>query len=322
MIACSCAKCWIVQLKEENQDLQLPTSQHGIKGHIIIYPQRPEGITNVLPPTVADIITPICVIFVGSCPPTRAWLEEKAKPLIACREKVRAALVWLKKHNRLYKDITIDFDVLNSMEEKTLLPFHVDHVLPSEARDSLTSKYDATEAVQFEDPSDLGDPPTPSDDQSRAAELQVNFESVVVTDVDGNASANELRAAAVCHIKNKGGGYVQVPHDPEPVNEFFEPDLFPMIYPTLFPYGLGGFEDHLCSEPLSIKRHVKHLFNLADCRFQEHYSFLFTAFNILQQRKILLHTSLKVKWDSFPEIATNLAAVSPWAVHCVTERVA
>ncbi|KAG1901510.1 uncharacterized protein F5891DRAFT_898113, partial [Suillus fuscotomentosus] len=241
MIARCRAKCWIIQLKEENQDLQLSTNQRGIKGHIIVYPQRPEGIANVLPPSVDDIITPICIIFVGSCPPTRAWLEEKAKPLIARREKVRAALVWLKEHNHLYKDIIIDFDVLNSMEEKMLMPFHIDHVLPNDARDSLTSKYDATEAVQSEDLSDT------------------MFENVVVTDVDRNASANELRAAAVRHIKNKGGGYVQIPHDPQPVNEFFDPNLFPMIYPTLFPYGLGGFEDHLRPEPLSIKRHIKHL---------------------------------------------------------------
>jgi len=27
MIACSHAKCWIIQLKEENQNLQIPTSQ-------------------------------------------------------------------------------------------------------------------------------------------------------------------------------------------------------------------------------------------------------------------------------------------------------
>jgi len=164
------------------------------------------------------------------------------------------------------------------MEEKTLMPFHTDHILPNDACDSLTSKYDGTEAVPLEDPSEVG----PPNEQLCVAELQANFESVVVTDVDGNASANELRAAAVHHIKNKGGGYVQVPHDPEPVNEFFKPDLFPMIYPTLFLYGLGGFEDHLHSKPLSIKRHVKHLFNLADHCFQEHYSFLFTAFNILQ----------------------------------------
>ncbi|KAJ8582755.1 hypothetical protein M405DRAFT_687824, partial [Rhizopogon salebrosus TDB-379] len=42
----------------------------------------------------------------------------------------------------------------------------------------------------------------------------------------------------------------------------------------------------------------------------------------LQRRKILLHTSLKVKRESFPAVASNLAAISPWAVHCVTERVA
>ncbi|KAG1738071.1 hypothetical protein EDD22DRAFT_982342 [Suillus occidentalis] len=242
------AKCWIVQLKEENQDLQLSTSQRGIKGHIIIYPQRPEGIASILPPPVANIITPICVIFVGSCPPSHAWLKEKAKPLIAHREKVCTALVWLKKNNHLYKDITINFEVLNSMEEKTLMPFHIDHVLPNDVRDSLTSKYDATEAMQLEDEQSVD-----------LAEQETNFERVVVTNVDGNASTNKLRAAAVRHVKNKGGGYVQIPHDPELVNEFFDPDLFPMIYPTLFPYGLGGFEDDLHSEPLSIKRHVKHL---------------------------------------------------------------
>ncbi|KAG1779164.1 hypothetical protein EV702DRAFT_966815 [Suillus placidus] len=315
MIARCHAKCLIIQLKEENQNLQLSTNQQGIKGHIIIYPQRPEGIAAILPPTVDEIVTPICVIFVGSSPPFRAWLQEKARPLIAQREKVRAALIWLKKHNRLYKDTTISHSILDSMEEETLMPFHVDHILPNDVRESLTSRYDADDVVQLEDSVD-------SASQSHSVESLSNFESVVVTDVDGHASANELRAAALRHIKNKGGEYVQIPHDPEPVNEFFQPESFLMIYPTLFPYGLGGFDDHLRSEPLSIKKHVKHFFNLADRRFQEHYSFLFTAFNILQRRKILLHMSLKVKRDTFPTVATNLAAVSPWAVHCVTEHVA
>ncbi|KAJ7107332.1 hypothetical protein C8R44DRAFT_637560 [Mycena epipterygia] len=68
-----------------------------------------------------------------------------------------------------------------------------------------------------------------------------------------------------------------------------------MIYPTLLPYGIGGPEDSRRPVPVSLKRHVKHLFNLADPRSQEHPSFLFTAFNILQRREMLLHTSLKVK---------------------------
>ncbi|KAG2057799.1 hypothetical protein BDR06DRAFT_877387 [Suillus hirtellus] len=94
---------------------------------------------------------------------------------------------------------------------------------------------------------------------------------------------NGLQAAAVHHIKNKGGRYIQIPHDPKPINNFFYPESFPMIYPTLLLYGLGGFENHLCPEPLLIKKHVKHLFNLADHYFQEHYLFLFIALNILQQ---------------------------------------
>ncbi|KAJ8582756.1 hypothetical protein M405DRAFT_919955, partial [Rhizopogon salebrosus TDB-379] len=252
MIARCRAKCWVIQLKEENQDLQLSTTQRGVKGHVIIYPQWPEGIVAVLPPSVEDIITPVCVIFVGSSLPSQAWLQEKAKPLTVRREKVRAALVWLQEHNRLYNDIQIDHSALDSMNEETLLPFHVDHVLPNDARDTLTSRYDAHETIQ------------PRDNENRPADntgshIDHDFDRVVITDVDGHASANELRAAAVRHIKNKGGGYIQIPHDPEPVNEFFNPELFPLIYPTLFPYGFGGFEDRFRSESLSMKRHVKHL---------------------------------------------------------------
>lgn len=150
---------------------------------------------------------------------------------------------------------------------------------------------------------------------------QVPFQNVVITDVDGHAPSNELRAAAVRHLKKKGGGYIEIPHEPEPVNEFFNPNLFPMIYPTLFPYGIGGFEDSSCSVKLSMKRYVKHLFNLADRRFQEHYSFLFTVFNILQRREILLHSSLKVKKSNFDDIAKNFASVSPESVHIVSERI-
>ncbi|EPQ49886.1 hypothetical protein GLOTRDRAFT_51437, partial [Gloeophyllum trabeum ATCC 11539] len=140
------------------------------------------------------------------------------------------------------------------------------------------------------------------------------FQNVIVTDVNGNAPSNELRAAALRHVKKKGGSYIEIPHDPQPVNEFFNPSLFPMMYPTLFPYGIGGFEDKRRSTPLSLEKHVKHLFNLADRRFQEHYSFLFSVFNIIQRRKVLLHSSLKVKHSNFDSVAAKFASVSPEAV--------
>ena len=66
----------------------MPDTQRGIRGHIIIYPQPTSEIINLLPPSVEDIITPVCVLFVRSTPPTTEWLREKAKPLCIQREKI------------------------------------------------------------------------------------------------------------------------------------------------------------------------------------------------------------------------------------------
>jgi len=70
--------------------------QRGMKGHIIIYPQRPLQIARLLPPNMSDILTPICVLFVGSSPPSQDWLRDKAKSLTVRREKVQGALMWLQ----------------------------------------------------------------------------------------------------------------------------------------------------------------------------------------------------------------------------------
>ena len=312
IIAKSRAKSWIVQLTEEKETINLPNAQRGLKGHVIIYPQRPSEIARVLPPSLDDVLTPICVLFVGSTPPTAEWLRNKAKPLCVRREKIRNALLWLQKNNPLYFDIQINEERINALPVNGILPFHIEHVLPSNAFETLTSRYDATPQ------SDLANDLARSEDDER----QTPFENVVITDVDVHAPAHELRAAALRHIKEKGKGYIQVPHDPQPVNEFFNPQLLPQIYPTLYPFGIGGCEDPQRPVALSFSRHIKHLFNLSDRRFQEHYSFLFTTFNILQRRTALLHTSLKVKKRNFERVAAAFGSVSPETVHIVSERVA
>lgn len=306
MIARCRAKCWVVQLREEDRELSMPDTQRGMKGHVIIYPQRPSELANVLPSSLEDYTTFMCVIFIGSKPPTDEWLQQKAKPLVVRREKVRSALVWLKDHNPHYKDIRINHEMLNGLAPTQILPVQIDHIDSGGRSDPLTSRYDNMAS---------GDAPV---DQDNCCPIQ----NVVVTDIDGTAPPNELRAAAWRHVRKKGNAYVEIPHDPDPVNEFCRPELFPMIYPTLFPYGIGGVEDSSRSARISMKRHVKHFFSLADPRFQEHYSFLFTAFNILQRRAVLLHTSLKVKRRDFPQVASGFATVSQETIHKVTERIA
>ncbi|KAJ6530741.1 hypothetical protein B0H19DRAFT_967449, partial [Mycena capillaripes] len=111
MIALCRAKCWIIQLRDE--DPHMPTTQRGVRGHIIVYPQNPSAVATSLPPSIDDVTTPICVVFVGSQPPTAEWLQKKATPLIVRKERVMNALAWLKVHNHLYKDVQINTTVFD-----------------------------------------------------------------------------------------------------------------------------------------------------------------------------------------------------------------
>jgi hypothetical protein len=45
------------------------------------------------------------------------------------------------------------------------------------------------------------------------------------------------------HMKAKAGGFLQIPHADRLANEFYSPELLPLTYPSLFPYGVGGFEN-------------------------------------------------------------------------------
>ena len=54
-------------------------------------------------------------------------------------DRVRRALVWLKAHNYLYKDVELDEAVLNQLAESPSIPFHVEHVLPDDAECSAVT---------------------------------------------------------------------------------------------------------------------------------------------------------------------------------------
>ena len=297
------AKLCIVKLQDRNDDVDLPTVQCGVKGHIIVFPQHPENLPNVMPPSINDIISPICIIFCGSAMPTSQWLKEKARPLVVRREVVLKALQWLCIHNSLYQSVVIDMDRILMLPDNDVLNYHIEQIEASSASRALVSRYDFSDSHPTEPPPDTS----------------IQFESVLITDVDANAPSYQLKTAALQHAK-RGGSFIQIPHDPNPVNEFFNPNMFPMLYPTLFPYGIGGFEDRSRQVLIGFENHVKHVLALNDRRFQEHYSFMFVAFNIIQRRKLLLHTSLRVNRKNFSDWAQKFVNVSIDTMQALAER--
>lgn len=268
MISLCHAKCMIIHLRSASAGLSSDTAtscldQRGVKGHIIVHPQQAAVVAELLPPSIEDIVAPVCVIFVGSHPPSNEWIMKHAKPLAVRVNIVRRALVWLKHHNYLYRNIRINDAVLNDIDRMSSLPFHVEHL--EEGSDVPVSNYVPNESVDV------------------ANMDEIPFESVYITDVDGHATSNQLRAAAVKHVREKGGGYIELPHGENPENEFNNSQLFPKLYPSLFPYGIGGFEDSRRKIPVAMQSQIKHFMNIADRRFKHHQSFIFTAFNILQR---------------------------------------
>jgi len=90
------------------------------------------------------------------------------------------------------------------------------------------------------------------------------------------------------------------------IKEYNNPDLFPGMFPTLYPLGIGGFDDPDRETPISFRSQVESYFDLFDHSFRYHRSFMFIALNIYQCQTAHLHTSFTVKRENFTEIAKHL----------------
>jgi hypothetical protein len=95
------------------------------------------------------------------------------------------------------------------------------------------------------------------------------------------------------------------------VPEYNNPKLLLGMFPTLFPFGIGGFDDKTQHTPLSFQQQAQYYFNISDRWFIYHYSYIFVALNILQRRICHLHTSLTVKSSKFNSVAHRLMQISP-----------
>ena len=104
MIALCRGMCTILQLRQttgtpDNNQTCAPNMQKGLRGHTIIFPQQPQAVANILPPSIEDVTSPICVVFVGDKPLSKKWLAEKAKPLAVRGNKVCLSLFINHKTN-------------------------------------------------------------------------------------------------------------------------------------------------------------------------------------------------------------------------------
>ena len=101
-----------------------------------------------------------------------------------------------------------------------------------------------------------------------------------------------------------------IPRGSKPASEYSNPNLLLGIFPTLFPYGCGALEDPSRPIKLDFREHLRYLLSIADRRFEEHHSFIFVVFNILQRRTACFHARLMTSRPHFQQSAQLLESLS------------
>ena len=95
------------------------------------------------------------------------------------------------------------------------------------------------------------------------------------------------------------------------IREYKNPPLMAGMFPTLWPFGIGDFDDSDGQTPLSFPIQANYYFDLPDHHFHYHHAYSFVALNIIQRRPAHLHTHFTVEKNNFPTIAENLVKVTP-----------
>ena len=99
----------ILKLRPNNR--RNPASYHSLRRHMIVFPQTPGPLLQILPSPTLRLQDIIKVFWVGKTQPSR----EDLKPFLEIRkQQVLAALQWLVDHNRYYHDLKINHSLLSS----------------------------------------------------------------------------------------------------------------------------------------------------------------------------------------------------------------
>jgi hypothetical protein len=118
------------------------------------------------------------------------------------------------------------------------------------------------------------------------SEPDVLLESMGVSDPEcTKISGRAITASALCNLMPVS------PEEPdlvlhrsaEPVTDYHNPNLLPGMFPTLYPFGIGGFDANTRPTPLAFANQAQYCFNLHDKVFWYHRSFMFVVLNIHQR---------------------------------------
>ncbi|EAU85037.2 hypothetical protein CC1G_04133 [Coprinopsis cinerea okayama7 len=277
---------------------KISTGMRKMKTNVICFEVPVPRVYDMLPPPRDDIQEVLAIFFTGPKPPTEE--DMKRTPFLVRRNEVRRALEWLILNHCDYADVSISTQNLASYPEDAP-PVAVEYV------HSTTNKSPENSSVFDKD----------QEDGTSEGDCLFTVHGITGDKLE-NMSVKTLKARAFRHLNNRGK-FLVVGHESEPLSLWNSPNIYPQMFPWLFPYGLGG----VGSVPgTSQKAHKRHLLFYHDKRFQLDPTFCFVAFSHEQMSLAQNQGHLIVDRSQFNDVSSRLLSVDPNVLQNLINRMA
>lgn len=281
--------------------VQVSKGQRKMTANAIVFAQPVAKFYSILPPPPADIGDCLVVMFTGPSGPTPADFERT--PFVIRRKVVYRALEWLKKNHRDYHDLIISQENLQAYPEDSP-PVAV--ITRKETEGNVPAENIPVNASSSEELGTEDGPCTFAVDGLSSKKWNTYDTKTKIVE-------------AIKHIQ-EGNPVIAYGHSSDPESIYGNPQLYPDMFPWLFPYGFGGFANDLMLKPVARRTHIQSLLMYYDRRFQMDEYFPFLVFNQDQIKSASCGGYLLTERKNFDHIADRILSLNRSALSRLIDK--
>ena len=277
-------KLLVVKVQHTCAFVKVASGMRKMKVNIVAFESPIPKIYSILPPPREDLDEMLATLFTCPCKPTAEDFAHT--PFIVRHNAVINALKWLKLNHANYADIEISH--ANTMQyEEDMPPVTVEY-----CQSTSNKVLEGTSVFDNEE-----------DDGTVEGDCAFTVHRLT-GEICSSMTPTALKAMALRHL-NSGGKVLAIGHSDHLESIWNNLQLYPQMFPWLFPHGLGG----IGTTSLSHKEHKHHLLMYHNKRFQTDINFPFVAFSHKQIMANLTQSFLLADQTRFGDISDRLMNV-------------
>lgn len=278
---------------------QVSLGQRYLSANVIVFGQPVARAYDVLPPPRVELEQVFAILCLGPSRPTED--DFRRTPFLLRHRVFSRALEWLLVNSDCYE--SVGFSHSNLLQYPEDQPF-----VGVVYRHQETTQSGANTACYNSDP------------VTGSEKGQCAF---IVHSVNGEELVNMPYEAKVAHAIRyfeDGGQALGFGHDSRPESIYHNPELYPGLFPWLYPFGKGGFGNSSIDTQLSHIGHVRANLLYHDRRFQTDRCFPFIVFNQRQIRSSAQGGYLLTQKGRFDEVAEKIVSLDRAALDSIIDR--